>query len=338
MGKIMVKYKYILKVIEDYTVKCPTIAEMKSMLGNMTQAEKNQQFDEQGLLNKGEKKWYTQINKMIKGLTPQREEMERNLQYAIDKDIGYMIEGCKSNLRYYDNEEERLNNLAFQFERRLIEGYNPKRNEPRVVDESKYSLEKQIQTNSIDIGTLEQAQIEAQESIEFTDDELGSLQFYYGSGAYDLNSKLNNGRTWKVFAEDDLDVVKKQLNVADRNIHKAIGKTGGLLQDTIVFHGGKFDVTKMVGDKVKFKGYVSTSFQQIVAQNSMNSSPDNKPLQYQYKILLPKGTKGLCANDRSQGKLTNVTMEHEYLLDKGMEFDIVDIDYGNQIVTVVASD
>ena len=109
-----------------------------------------------------------------------------------------------------------------------------------------------------------------------------------------------------------------------------------MLQDTTVYHGGKFDVSKIVGDKVKFKGFTSASFQMNVAEDSPSRMFTDRGKFYVYKILLPKGSKGLCANDKSHGgSLTMVTGEQELLLDKGFEGSVVDIDYKNHIVTVL---
>ena len=99
----------------------------------------------------------------------------------------------------------------------------------------------------------------------------------------------------------------------------------------VLYHGGKFDVNKVVGDHVKFKGYTSTSFQKSAASDFANF--DGLDVKYTYKILLPAGSKGVCANDKNHD-MTNFWHEHEYLLDKGLEGNIVDIDVKNHIVTL----
>ena len=123
-----------------------------------------------------------------------------------------------------------------------------------------------------------------------------------------------------------------------RNISNAIARSDGLLQDTVLFHGGKFDLSKMVGDEITLKGYTSCSFQENVAKHSIKQQDGvfKEELMYTYRILAPKGTKGICANDDSQGTLSRFTFENEYLLDKGFTGKVVDIDYDKQVVTIMA--
>ena len=60
---------------------------------------------------------------------------------------------------------------------------------------------------------------------------------------------------------------------------------------------------------------------------------------YTYKILLPKGHKGICANGQG-GKFTmaSVKNEQELLLNHGTEGTIVNIDYKNHEVTILADE
>lgn len=91
----------------------------------------------------------------------------------------------------------------------------------------------------------------------------------------------------------------------------------------------------IAGDKIKFKGYTSTSFQENVAKEFHNYSSVSSELYYTYRILAPKGTKGICANDESHGAMGSHPREQEYLLDKGSEATILDVDVENHIVTIV---
>ncbi len=326
----MVKYKTILQIMEDYVVKCPTIAEMHSQLANMTQEEKEDAFFDESLLNMGEAEVYLALLKK-KDFCEREIEYYENLLESGDNDESFnkdMVEHFKGNVK---DIEEKL----FQFERRIIEGYKKESLEPPKVDISNFKEDVQITDLDNDtIKPLEQAQIDSQEKIDLTEDEVDSLRYYLGDGARITNSRLNNGHKWNNLTDEQKKEKGKRSKEAEKDISNAIKKSEGLKQDTVLYHGGEFDVTKMVGDKVKFKGYTSASFQQGVSDQFQNYSTVPKENYYTFKILAKKGTKGICANDRSRGKLSSNYDEHEYLLDKGLEGDIVDIDYENHIVTL----
>lgn len=334
----MVQYKTILKAIDEYLAKCLTIAEIKERLNNYSDIEKEELLlgSKSSLLNDGEIDYYRYLSERLNSLydamamhqrlydeTKEGSKGGKFWKTQIDGDME-LIGACEKEL--------------FNFERRIVENYNPK---TRTIeyDESDYALEEQKNALDEEIRELEQAQIDSQKDVVLSDDNISSLQHYYGSGAKYINSRLNKGETWRNMSAKDKDMMKSRLDRAEKNISEAINKTKGLVQNTTVFHGGRFDVSKVVGDKIKFNGFTSCSFQEDVGdvfkQDASNQIP--KPLQYNYKILLPTGYKGLCAND-SNYQLTNWKREHEYLLDKGAEFDIVDIDYKNHMVTLMPSE
>ncbi len=330
----MVRYNYILKVIEDYVVKCPTILEIREKLAQLTFSEKEALLLEKGLLNEGESAEYHYLKGSLE-ITPQIiEEQERNLELHKNPQIKeYIREGLEYTKSVFEKEKEKL----FQYEKRLLNGYEPR--QPQVIeyDESKYVVDDEELHYSSDKGIVEKRQIESQEKITFSDSEIEGLQSYYGNECV-VNSKLWDGEEWNGLSDEERVALKPKISKTSRNISKAINKTEGLLQDTTVWHSGKFDVTKIVGDKVHFKGFTSCSFREEVAEGFNKGGEVTDSLIYNYKILLPKGTKGICANDTHQGELTNYHQEHEYLLDKGFKGDIVDIDYEKQVVTIMPSE
>lgn len=331
----MVQYKNIVKVIEEYTEKCRTIAEIKQILSEMSDTEKFDYLFINGLINEGEMEWY---GILTKELEERKRALERHSKHLEDssnkKENLFMVKIWSESIEDDKKAIEKYENDLFKMERRIVEGYDK---EPKNIpyDESKYSLETQTDAYDENLGALERKQVETQNGISLTEEDIESFQHYYGWGAKQLNSRLNNGRIWTETSDEEKKELNKKFNKMERRISSVISNTKGLVQPMIVFHGGRFDVTKIQGDKIKFKGYTSTSFQQDVADTFKDDSFTNVPkgLRYTYKILLPKGQKGYCANDNKY-QLTDYKREHELLLDKGFEAQIVDIDYKNHIVTI----
>lgn len=71
-----------------------------------------------------------------------------------------------------------------------------------------------------------------------------------------------------------------------------------------------------IGDTVNLKGFTGTTFQEAWIKSKLN------PETYNFKILAPKGTKGICA---SGGSLSTYS-ETEYLLGHDMKIEILDVD------------
>ncbi len=338
----MVQYKTIIKAIDEYLAKCLTIAQMKEQLLNMSKKEKNRAFEENNLLNEGERRRYDYLVKYIPSLQEdliQHRKITDELYGEMDKTDPFFDEEYRS-IERSEMELEDLKNELFQYERRIIEGYDK---EPFSVeyDESQYTMEKQVKWDEStaewisQLGEVEKRQILSQKGMVYTDDDVDCLNHYYWSGARLINSRLNKGKHWTELSDEEKAEMKPKLNKMERHISKTINNTQGMVQNTMVFHGGEFDVTKLVGDKVKFKGYTSSSFNLEIAKQfeSWRNIPREKA--YTYKLLLPKGYKGLCANDVYVDRLGANHGERELLLPKGMEGTIVDIDYKHNMVTLL---
>lgn len=328
----MVKYKSIVQAISDYVEKCGhTLAEMRKILSQMSSTEKYDSLKEQGLLNEGELKHYEYLREDIRELPNIIKEAEDH----IDEVSNEMLKGMfKDTIRYHKQLLKEESEEMFHFEKRLLNGYKPREAQEVDYDVSKYEVEGSY-LDSEYIGKIEKRQIESQKDIKFEEEELDSLQVYYSDGARRLNSKIYNGTYWQSLPKEEKEALIPQFNKVEKHLSNAINKTEGLTQDTIIFHGGKFDLSKIVGDKINIKGYLSCSFQKGVAQQFNKDGAIPNTLVYTYELLLPKGYKGLCANDDSQGYLTNYREEHEFVLDKGFNGKIVDIDYESQTVTIV---
>lgn len=333
----MVKYKTILQTIDNYVQKCGhTLAEIRELLNDLSPTEKRKKLLENNLLNDGELKVYDELIHRLGYVPVSIEDNERIIEDVKDENPNLalqfqnLVDDMKKGLEE-DNEK------LFDYEKRLYNGYTPREPKNIQYDESEYNLEKQYPSDHFDgnedNGEIEQNLIDKQREVDYSVNELLSMWDYYGNGC-PINSYLNDGRHWNELSADEKEENLASINRANINLSSAIGKSVPLEEPLVVFHGGYFDVGKIVGDKIKFKGYISTSFQQSIAER-FGSETFDKESHYNFKILLPKGSKGLCANDTSHGgRLTTYKDEHEFLLDKAQTFEIVDIDYDNQVVTI----
>lgn len=312
----MVRYKTIIKIIDSYVTKCPTIAEMKDKLSQMSYEDQFEQLKEQGLLNPLEIEDYEESLKLMTKYDGAKDNLN-------EKEQGLLLE-------MYENRIKEKQDTLFSYGRRLFEGL--KRNEPPVVDKSKYATDKQYDdmedlSNKETIGVLEKAQIEDQK-IHYDVDSVGKdvytvLNNYYSGSLTELNREIHNKQYIERLDQEE----KKSV----QDLDDAIGMSGGLLQDTVLYHGGVWDVHLNVGDHGKFKGYMSASFQKSVGEQFKNFYSDGMT----YIIYAPKGTKGVCGNDDSNGNLSNYIEEHEYLLPRNLGFTVLSIDYDTMTAEVL---
>ena len=257
-----------------------------------------------------------------------REKLEKHMNPAEMEDyekIVAKVSYYKDLSEKYSEDKEFFQDLSnifaekqFQYEKRIFQGHKP--HVPKPVD---YDLS--------DYNGDEETQINAQKEIEFTEEEQESLRSYFGSGYSELNKKLYEG--------EELDDNKgalfyggsQSLAEKSKNLSTAIRKTT-LEENTIVYHGGgHFNPSLVVGDTIELKGFTSCTYQKKVADDF------RLDFEYTYKIALPKGSHGFCANTpMSDGEtLTNHYDEHELLLDKGFKGKIANIDYENHEVTII---
>ena len=303
----MVTEDIINKIFKEVLNKCKPLAQIRSELSDMSQEEKNEKLS--SLLNGGEKEWYQGI-------------LER-LETAREFNDSYRV--------------KMFEDLAFQYERRILDGYKKEDTPSIEYNLDDYELEKQYNWQyQNEIGSTEETLINKQSNVTFSDESQGALFGYFGDIASELNSMLNNGKRWNRMSDSEKKEKKSRYNAIDKSLQEAFNTVDSIGFPLTVFHGGEFDVSKNVGDKVKFKGYTSSSFQENVAHSFSNYSTAPSELFYSYKILLPSSAKGICANgkDRYGAPLTTHPSEQELLLNKGLEATIVDIDYENHLVTI----
>ena len=111
-----------------------------------------------------------------------------------------------------------------------------------------------------------------------------------------------------------------------RNLDSAMDKSLGLVENTKLFRYGYFDVNLNPGDKGIWKAYTSTSFQKRSAETY------GVPGKYYIEIFANKNTKGLALND---DRINGLTYEHEYLLSRNQEYQVLEVDHINKTVKVL---
>ncbi len=315
----MVKYKNIIRAIENYVIKCPTIAEMKSELGKMEYEEQFDQLQEQSLLNPLEVEDCQSLINIVR-------HHEKNLANPT------MVELLKKN-GMWEKDVKRYNdskNQLFQYGRRLIEGL--KRNDAPQIDTNSFKEDKQFKSVSSalnEMGDMEQAQIESQfqylNKETITKAERDEMNQYFAGDLNNINSTIYNKDIYNSYKEAYEKEVKKRV----KNLDSIIGKSGGLIEDTLLYRGGELvDIHLNVGDHGKFKGYASVSYQKISAEEYKSDRKSH----FLYKIYSPKGTKGIVGNGRY---FSNGYGEHEYVLSRDQGFTVMDVDYDNQIIEIL---
>lgn len=318
--KLNIKYSTIIKAIE----KCLTNQRIREKLGELSEEEKAEKVKE--LSNPAEYELYKRLTSSIKSCEEHIEKLHNKINGG--KFPIAFVESFKDSLKFEMNNLEKLKERVFKYEKRIFDSKYVKR-EPSVVDYdlSDYSEEEQQETVKAEIGSVERRLLNNNSSVTLSDANIYSLKRYYGQGSYILNSKLNNGRAWNMMPSSEREAKKGELKNMSRNLSNAIHKTKPLGEKVIVYRGGIFDVEKIVGDHIKFKGFTSTSLQKNVA----NTVGD-----WTYRIALNENTRAMMGNMEVDGEaISGYPIEHEILLDKGFEGDIADIDYENHLVTII---
>ncbi len=323
----MVRYENILKVIAEYTVKCPTIAEMRQKLSQYTYEEQLDQLKSQDLLNPLEiedyesklKEW-NQMNLIDDAQRTEAEHDENSREYY----YGWF----KPRKQYLEQE-------LFTYGRKLIEGEKPRNPVPQI---DKGIFKKDTQYTAIS-GEMEERQISYQKdnlkinaSYEWIHNEDGThtkhyvgeeweyiraMDSYFDGDIENLNISISNKKYLNKLTNEQ----RKDIKLIDT----LIDRSPGLLENTIFFRTGHFDPHLREGDHSKgFKGYQSASYQESGANMYMGNM--------KMVIYAPKGTKGIVGND---DRFLNATIEHEYLLPRNTGFTVLSIDYENHMVEIL---
>lgn len=224
--------------------------------------------------------------------------------------------------------QERL----FEYNKRIDRGYDLDKNKSNVPN---YDLSDFVEDNFTgmydnNLGEHETNQIQYQdENLTLTEENMNALRAYFGSDYAHINGEVNKDYKegyWDRLSEAERREYHNQNLKIIPNIDETIKNSPGLITSTVLYHGTNdsniINIHTRVGDNIKLKGYTSTSFNKEVGKGygSMSGA-------FVVQFLAPKGLKGVCANTHG---LTGEIGEHEYLLGKGVNGTVLDIDYNSK--------
>ena len=323
--------EYIDNAIHNMDLKSHHISndEIRVKVGRMTLEEKKSLLDDK--MNPFEKRNYDDLYKDLEVWESVVEDEKSNgveNPYSA-KELKKAIEGI------------------FNYEKRIIRGYDLDKHKDKVpsYDLNDFNEEKYGDDGDVNIGSLEQSQLDYQEKHMYIDGEhiledkeVSSLKDYFGRKSGQINSQLSKKYKNGLWGEIPSDMQKEwkedNKNIIP-NIDSAMKKSPNLEVNTVLYHGVQdsqiVDIHSRVGDKVNLTSFISTSYSERVGK-SYGENIGGKTLYV--KFLAPKNTRGLCANDKHL-TLTGYPTEHEYLLDRNQKGSIVDINYDTGIVTIL---
>lgn len=291
----MVKYKTLLRVIEEDVVKChTTIKEMHLLLDQ----------------------WDLETKHML-------------LRYAMGIDY-FDNDGIYEYAIVLRNgtEEE-----IFQFERQIFDKITKKRRDNLFkycedFNTEDYKEDYDVGYPSNRRGDVEHQQEQIQEQRGYPDNVKEAVNVYWTNGFFsEIQDYVEDG----TFNKENVPEPYKQgiKNSADA-ISGYIDESEGLEYDTVLYRGGHWDKNTKVGDVKSTPVLNSTSFSERTAY-TVGITDQGKEDGYLIKVYAPKGTKGLMVNAPS---LAHDFPEHEYLLGKGQKYIVLDVDDVNKTATV----
>lgn len=203
----------------------------------------------------------------------------------------------------------------------------------------------------IDRTNLEKAQKDYQMGLDYTREETDDVLYYGGAGSTPINAYIRQKQAWldivnrimsgKVmgyYGESGVQSYIKDIERTIQNISNAIARGDGLLQNTKLYRGGFMEKDLRIGDVSSFEGFTSTSFNEASAEAyTRETGNPNYRDNYMITILAPKGTKGVAVNGLPSD-MTPWAFEHEFLLNHGQEFVVLDIDHDAQTATILLVD
>lgn len=301
----MVEYNNIKKILE-YTVKCYTRSTVEEKLSELSSNEKYAVLS--GLLNKGQLNEYKDMVKRLdEAMTTIKQLQDKgvsedNILYQISKDrIPYLTE------KIYD------------YEKKIVLGYEPVLHDVPSVNMSKYTID----TN----GDIEEEQIKKQQkTLKVNIKDTMSFCQWSGGLHEQINNSIYNNNKWNDLDHQTQDNYNKRINPIKKSLTRMINRGEPLDRDMTFYHGGRFNINLNPGDHMKWKGYLSMSYDKQQAERF-------KGQDYLYICLTPKGSKGLCANDpRLMAIHQN---EREYLRGRNTGGTIISVDYDKKEVIML---
>lgn len=293
------------QTIRYIIIKCLTIAQIKqelskyeaSVLEELVKTKTNpMEYEDylQKTIDVGSAKFYLDV-----------------MKEAIDDDDPEYEQYCKDIIKKYSKD-------IFNYERRVVENFQLPTNSSLDVDISKYKID----TN----GDLEKAQIDSNKNIDLSLVEEAHLKEYFMRDYLYINGKIYNTDFWKKLSKDekfwwDDEALDNETYILD----KAINKSNGVLEDSMYFRGGYWDIHLQVGDEFTWDGYTSLSYDPDGVNTFINH--DNERY---IRVLINKGKKGIPANLNG---MAEYDYERELLIGRQTKGKVVS--YTNDMVTVI---
>jgi len=218
--------------------------------------------------------------------------------------------------------------MAYQYEKRIVLGYNINNNPPSV---NIRDFGRDDSNNGVGVGVtpgnLEQKQVDSQSDIMFSDKEVCNVKSWSSNDYRKINGAIYKTDAYTGMSYSERNALDKRLPTIKKHIDSAIGKSKGLTQDTVFYRGGHWDIHLNPGDKGKWKGYTSLSYNESEADKFRGAG-------FKITCLVKGGVKGLALNDKSHDLSYN-SIEHEYLLPRNTEYTVVSVDYESRSAVVL---
>lgn len=315
----MVERSIIEKTFNNIIIKCSK-STLQNRINNIPISERRELLDDK--LNIREKEDYNMLMELYETL----EDKSQNLQQG---SLNY-----NRTMKRLDAVKKRL----FPYDKRIFEDYVLKK--PTSIPDEIMIAEK-ILNNEYEIDEfngngqliLQNKQIESQKDLNFTDNELNSVDKHINEGYIYVNGNIYNLEFWKELNVDEKTEWRSKLPSIKSGIDSAIEKSHGLTQDTILYHGGYWDISLEEGEHFTWKGYTSLSYRENVARSFMMGKHNIYDADSWLVVAYtPTGKKGLAVEDK---RFNNVANENEYLIGRGSGGYVYEYDNKNHVVYVV---
>lgn len=294
----------------DWIIKCS----LRSRLNRLSLTEKRELLEDK--LNSREKKDYDMLTEL----------------YDEFKNIVDTADGGRKKMaqKRLDMAEERL----FEYDKRIFSDYKP-------AIPQKMGITFPDGSNMLDYYedmfegehlVLEQDQLRSQRNINITDKEVGDINQYINDGYLYINGSMYNARWWNNLNDSEKGEWREKMPSIKQGIDNAIEKSDGLTQNTILYYGGRWDISLEPGQHFNFKGYTSFSYRENVARTfMMGKNERTDPDKWLVVAYSPENLKGLAIEDN---RFKSVPNEHEYLTARGQGGTVWDYDEDEHIVYV----
>ena len=266
----------------------------------------------------------SEMHSILDGYT--QEEKNTLLKYTTGWDE--LLEGYYERVLLRGDKEE-----IFQFESRILNQFKDRRRKNILTylsdfNKMKYGHDDDEPYPSSNRGPLEREQEEIQESHGYTEEMVDAIKTYWTGGFYEeIQDYIRENKIpW-----EGIPSVSNNIMNAAKTIRKYIQDSDGLEYNTILYRGGHWDIGSKIGDVKSTPLLNSTSYHKSVAQELGIDMEEDKPNRYMITVYAPKGTKGCMVNAKNLRPIP----EHEYLLDKGQKYIVLDVDDNHKTASIL---